>query len=235
MWSARFFGVFPRIFNDHPELRYIFLTLTIQSCPIAELHSTVTLMGKAWNKMSKRVCFPALGFIRSLEVTKGNIDGYCHPHFHVLMAVPSKYFVGAGYLKKSDYAVMWQEALDVDYVPVCDVRRIQPKVDIPEHLPQHEKDLLSFDAVQRSILEVVKYTVKPSDMVKDPKWLLELVTQLHNVRAVAVGGIFKKYLAEDSTQREKMISKAELEGNAGGFAFGWMDEVKRYQYIQSRV
>ena len=30
------------------------------------------------------------------------------------------------YLKKDDYAQMWQKALKVDYVPVCDVRIIKP-------------------------------------------------------------------------------------------------------------
>jgi plasmid rolling circle replication initiator protein Rep len=99
MWSARFFEAFPKIFNDHPKMRYIFLTLTVANCPVSELNSTVQNMNIAFKRMSQRKDFPALGYVRSLEVTKekNHYDksgkkliraarpDYCHPHFHVLI------------------------------------------------------------------------------------------------------------------------------------------------------
>ena len=106
MWVARFFDAFPRIYNDYPTMRYILLTLTVKNCSINELRQTIQLMNYSWDKLTKYKAFPALGFVRSLEVTretdthdkktkqlirKGRSD-YAHPHFHVILAVPNSYF-----------------------------------------------------------------------------------------------------------------------------------------------
>lgn len=246
MWSARFFEAFPKMFNDYPKMRYIFLTLTVANCPVSELNSTVQNMNKAFKRMSERKDFPALGYVRSLEVTKekNHYDksgkkliraarpDYCHPHFHVLMAVPESYFYGRNYLSKDDYALMWKEALRVDYSPVCDIRIIKSK-DVTkdkDFLEPHDRDLAEFEALQAAIVEVVKYTVKPSDMISDVDWFLELVNQLHKTRAVALGGIFKDYLKIDKSKKEDLVTPTEREGNEGGFVFGWLGDVKRYRF-----
>ncbi len=56
-----------------------------------ELRLTVKEMNKSWNKLVKRKQFPALGWVKSLEVTKSQ-DLTAHPHFHCLLVVPSNYF-----------------------------------------------------------------------------------------------------------------------------------------------
>lgn len=245
MWSARFFEAFPKIFNDYPKMRYIFLTLTVANCPVSELNSTVQNMNKAFKRMSERKDFPALGYVRSLEVTKEKNQydksgkkliraarsDYCHPHFHVLMAVPKSYF-NNNYLSKDDYALMWQQALRVDYDPVCDIRIIKSnkKEKDLKDLEPHDRDLAEFEALQAAIVEVVKYTVKPSDMVSDVDWFLELVNQLHKTRAVALGGIFKDYLKVDKSKKEDLVTPTEREGNEGGLLFGWLGDVKRYRF-----
>lgn len=237
-------------------MRFIFLTLTVENCHISELRSVVQHMSYAWGKMSRTKKFPALGFVRSLEVTKekNKYDksgkkilraarpDYCHPHYHVLMAVPSSYF-SRNYLSKDDYAEMWQKALKVDYKPVCDVRIVKPKQVLVEaensgsagSTPVSDaNDILSdsekseFEAMKAALLEVVKYTVKPSDMVESAKWLLGLVEQLDKIHAVALGGIFKDYLkvADDGS----LITKEESQNNEGGYLFRWRSEFSRYRY-----
>lgn len=255
-WSARFFEALPRIFAENKNMRFIFLTLTVENCHISELRSTVQVMSKAWDKMSRRKKFPALGFVRSLEVTKekNKYDksgkrllraarpDYCHPHFHVLMAVESSYF-SRNYLSKDDYAEMWQKALKVDYKPVCDVRIVKPKQflveaensssdankpvsDVNNTLSESEKT--EFEAMKAALVEVVKYTVKPSDMVESANWLLELVRQLHKIHAVALGGIFKDYLKVNDDGN--LLTKEELQNNEGGLMFDWRSEFRRYRF-----
>lgn len=255
MWSARFFEAFPLIYADHPKMRYIFLTLTVANCHVSELRSTVKQMTSAWDRMSRRKNFPALGFVRSLEVTtekdeyrnskndysdkpkkgyslirKARPD-YCHPHFHVLIAVPASYFNGRAYVTKEDYAAMWQHALRVDYKPVVDIRIVKAK-ETPEEVTEIEidEDVAAFEALKAAIVEVVKYTVKPSDMVSSASWFLELVNQLHRTRAVALGGIFKEYLKVDD---DGGVTPTEKEGNFGGLLFDWKDEFKRYRFARS--
>ena len=240
MWVSRFFDAFPRIYAAHPEMRYIMLTLTVKNCAISELRSTVTQMNTAWKRLSQRKDFPALGFVRSLEVTRGK-DGSAHPHFHILLAVTPSYFQGACYLSKDKWAALWQDAMRLDYKPVCDVRIVKEKPkkgQIVEGLqlettPDPMKTLMS------AITETIKYTTKPSDMVKEKAWLLTMVDQMRNVRAVALGGIFKQFLKETETEQDLItasetdIDKAII--NEGGFMFGWRSRLKRYAFTGKKI
>lgn len=231
MWVSRFFDAFPRIHKAHPEMRYIMLTLTVRNCAISELRTTVVQMAKAWQRLSQRKSYPALGFVRSLEVTRGD-DGSAHPHFHILLAVPPSYF-GHSYLSKDKWAELWQEAMRLDYKPVCDVRIVKEKakkgqifegVTVPESTPEPLVGLMS------AITETIKYTTKPSDMVKESSWLLTMVDQMRNIRAVALGGIFKQFLKETEENQDLIETDIDkIVANEGGIHFGFRSDVKRYK------
>lgn len=225
MLLARFFDAYPHIQADYPKIRYIFLTLTVANCSVSELKDTIKTMNKAWDRLVKRKTFPAIGFIRALEITRAE-DGKAHPHFHILLAVESNYFVGRNYISTEKWAEMWKESLRIDYTPVCDVRIVKPK-----HGAE-KANTGNSEGIKAAIVEVLKYTVKPSDMVKDKAFFLELVNQLHKVRAVSLGGIFKQYLKEadeETTEDEKSENNALGEENE--LYFGWRKPVQRYQRV----
>lgn len=307
---ARFFEALPAIHAAHPTMRYALLTLTVKNCPIDELRATVQAMNKAWKRLSERKIFPALGFVRSLEVTKETDTydkktkklihkarpNYCHPHFHIILALPFSYFVGRNYLSTAKWAELWQHALRSDYTPVCDVRLVKSKPRVKDgsmvafeaivndlraalavfHATETEAALDSLiealfaarnnditalftalentqkncsianlpriqalvvalkefesDTVtaglQAAILETIKYTVKPSDLVQDSAWTLALVDQLHNTRAVAFGGIFKDFLKEEE---EESGDSDDQQDDTNPLCFGWRSKIKRYQ------
>lgn len=261
MWVSRFFDAFPRIYAAHPEMRYIMLTLTVRNCKITELRETIKQMNKAWERLTKRKGYPAEGFVRSFEVTpekdlyqnsegkksdtpkKGYVlvrkarPDYCHPHFHILLAVPPSYF-GKNYLSKDAWAELWQEAMRIDYKPVCDVRIVKPRknkepvlvegIELPESIPDPMQVLMS------AVTETIKYTTKPADMVKEKSWLLEMANQMRNVRSVALGGIFKKFLKETDDDMQDLITASETEAdkaikNEGGVHFNFVGTIKRYK------
>jgi plasmid rolling circle replication initiator protein Rep len=259
MWVSRFYHAFPNIYRDHPDWRYLFLTLTVKNCSIYELKDTVNDMNAAFKRLTERKTWPAFGFLRSLEVTRSK-DGTAHPHFHLLLAVPSGYFVGRKYISTAKWAAMWQECLRIDYTPICDVRIVKPKDyshlrgktiwDNPEresfeigmdenlipirqtNFPQTEQiKPKPYEYIFSAIKEVIKYTVKPSDMVANPGWLLELSDQLHKMRAVTVGGQFKDYLREDEgeTDQDLVAETNTISENEGGVYFGWREASNRYQ------
>lgn len=268
MWVGRFHCAFPRIFADHPEMRYLLLTLTVRNCPILELRSTVDGMNKAWDRMIKRKAWPALGFVRSLEITRGK-DGSAHPHFHCLLALPPSYF-GSKYLSTAKWADLWKDSLRVDYTPICDVRIIKPKkweklrktsalgvqevimdetraaITSPEFFNEgggrsaydEEHDAIrptKMEILFSAISEVIKYAVKPSDMVSDPLWLLELSDQLRNARAVALGGILRDYLS-DKEPEDLVTENAEgNKDNSGGIHFGWREDPQFAQYKRKKA
>ena len=85
-----------------------------------------------------------------------------------------------------------------------------------------------------AITEVIKYTTKPADMVKEKSWLLEMANQMRNVRSVALGGIFKKFLKETDDDMQDLITASETEldkaiKNDGGVHFTYAGKIKRYK------
>lgn len=221
MWIARFLKALPRITQDYPKARWIFLTLTVKNCEIAELRQTITHLNASWKRLSHRKEFPAIGFARSTEVTKSK-DGLAHPHFHVLMLVKESYFQGKYYLSQEDWTELWKSCLQVDYNPVVDVRTVKPNKKFGE------------DGIKAGIVETFKYSVKPEDMFgtgteEDKEWLLELTTQLHKTRAIALGGVIRNYLSESDP--EDLLTEEgddETPDEIGRLLFGWRERENRY-------
>lgn len=214
MWVARMCEALPKLLADKPTHEFIFLTLTVRNCDLDELRSFVTWMNKSWQRLSQLKKFPAVGFLKSLEVTRSK-DGLCHPHFHCLLVVPSTYFIGRNYLSQKKWAELWQQCLRVDYEPVVDVRKVYAK---------KEKTLI--DAVR----ETCKYSVKPSDLMADSDWLAGITEQLHKTRSVSVGGILKDYLKEDDPEDliSENLDKDSNDEIMQTLVFGWREMVAKY-------
>ena len=222
MWVARLSQALPKLLADYPKSRFLFLTLTLRNCPIEDLRVTVGEMSKAWQRLSQRKAFPALGFLKSLEVTRSK-DGSAHPHFHCLLIVSPSYFTGRLYLKQQKWVDLWAKSLRVDYTPIVDIRPIKPRVG---------EDFQTIDDLIGCICEVAKYEVKPSDLVNDADWLVNISTQLHKTRAVSVGGILKNYLSDE--EPEDLISESEKSQDnevSDTLTFGWREMVSRYLLI----
>ena len=219
VWRARLINALPKVAEDYPKARWIFLTLTVRNCPLPELRSTVEDMNKSWRRLMGRKQFPAKGFIRSLEVTRNPETNEAHPHFHILMMVSPSYFGGANYVSQESWREIWGSCLKVDYLPVVHVQTVKNK---------SKADLPLIDA----ILETAKYGVKESDLMFDSEWLQELTLQLHKVHCVTLGGILKNYLKED--EPDNLINTDEnnvdtIEENKSILLwFDWREQIKRY-------
>jgi plasmid rolling circle replication initiator protein Rep len=220
-WRARFFNALPRILEDYPKARFLFLTLTVRNCPISELRDTLTWMNKSWVLLTKRKQFPGLGWLKSVEVTKGS-SGDAHPHFHVILMVNESYFK-RGYLSKQKWIQLWRESLRVDYDPSVNIQAIKSTAATPDQLGE---DLM------KGFCEVLKYSLKPEDLVSDKEWLIAITQQLHKTRAVAVGGVFRKYISEK--EPEDLIGEDENPEDDAGLPvwFGWREAIARYVKVR---
>lgn len=223
MWKARFIKALPSIAADYPKARWIFLTLTVRNCPLSELRDNLKAMNKAWERLSKRKVFPALGYVKSFEVTRSK-DGTAHPHFHILMMVPSSYFKKA-YINQQKWRELWQHALRASYEPRVDVRAVKDKSMQPG-ITDPSTGLLA------AIKETLKYSVKGNDLVADATWLVGLTHQLYKTRAIALGGVLKNYLSEEEPDQGDLIHGDEDEGDVSPddprWWFSWREMVKRY-------
>jgi plasmid rolling circle replication initiator protein Rep len=213
MWKAKAFKVLPSVVKDYPTHRWLFLTLTIKNCPIVELRNTLSWMNQSWQRLTQLKKFPAIGWLKSVEVTRGR-DGSAHPHFHCLLLVQSAYF-GKNYIKQSDWCEMWRKSLRIDYQPVLDVQAVKQGVQPMTLIP-----------------ELLKYCVKESDLVADREWFLELTRQMTNVRCVATGGVLKTYLKALENEPDDLIGEGDEDSpDEGHLYFGWKRDVKKYKLI----
>jgi plasmid rolling circle replication initiator protein Rep len=226
MWRAKAFKILPKVIEDNPNHRFIFLTLTVRNCELTNLRATVTEMAAGWARMTKRKNWPAHGWIRSLEVTR-SVDGTAHPHFHCLLMVPAGYFSGKNYLSQQKWTDLWRDCMRLDYQPMVNVQAVKEKKGTDQ-------------TIVEAILETIKYTVKPDDLVGDGKqpsdvdqeWLVELTTQLHKIRAMATGGVLKEYLKELEQEPEDLIhveDKPEDDDfTIATVTFDWQSKPKKY-------
>ena len=200
LWRAKFYQALPGIIAQHPKARFLFLTLTVENCRVGELRETLQRMNQAWRRFVLRKEFSSvIGWVRTTEVTREKErPDYAHPHFHVLLMVPSWYF-GAGYVKHAAWTEAWKGALRADYTPVVDVRTVKAKK--KPKAGEAETPGLPHDG----LVETLKYSVKPSDMAEAPDWFITMTEQTHRLRFIATGGLFK-----DVLKPEEKITEGEM-------------------------
>ncbi|NJN74891.1 MAG: protein rep [Limnothrix sp. RL_2_0] len=213
MWKSKAYKVLPKIVEQYPKHRWLFLTLTLRNCSVSDLRVVLQEMNKAFKRMTMRKVWSSIGWLKSIEVTCGR-DGSAHPHFHCLLMVPPTYF-GKNYMKQADWVDLWRSCMKLDYNPIVDVRAVKRGQQPMQLIP-----------------EILKYCTKESDMVGDRDWFLELTRQMHKLRCVATGGLLKNYLRELEQEPDDLIGADELgEGLAGELYFGWQCHVKRYKQV----
>jgi plasmid rolling circle replication initiator protein Rep len=226
-WQARLYQALPRLLTDFPDSRFLFLTLTIRNCRVDALRYTLGVLSQGWKRLIELRTWPAQGWIRAVEITRSK-DSSAHPHYHSLLMVPATYFA-ADYLKQRKWAELWQHCLRINYTPVVDVRVIKQS----RKRSWLKVNQVSIPQMWSIVTEILKYSVKPSDMIRDHAWFLAMSDQVLKTRAVAVGGVLKQYLRErgheDLTQEPGEEEAAAKE--AERLFFGWKQEVRRYRRL----
>lgn len=174
------------VHEQHPKMRWIFLTLTQRNCSIGELRKAITAMNGAWQRLIQRKDLEhVIGWSRSVEVTRGK-DGSAHPHIHALIGVPAGYFSAqGGYINHAKWRDLWRSCARLEYDPVVDVRAIK------------KPSAGAADKLIGAITEVTKaagYSVKASNVEIDAHWMCELHEQQSGLRFFAAGGAVKDAL-----------------------------------------
>lgn len=210
--------VFAYIYSEEgSDFVPVFMTLTVKNCSPDQLSSTLDLMFKSWNRFGLiyAVKRAFVGWFRCLEVTYNKKDDTFHPHFHVMMLARKDYFSSPDYLSIHKIVKYWRQALNVDYDPICHIRRVRGTYTNP-------------DDVRKAVLETAKYTVKDSDYLYEhndkltDKVVEALAVGLNNRRLIAYGGYLLKVsrllkikedsidLTDDRTTIEHLLSHDDV-------------------------
>jgi plasmid rolling circle replication initiator protein Rep len=227
MWQAKVYRALPSLLRDYPDTRFLFMTLTIRNCLVGDLRQTLDLMRRAWVRLTQLRSWPARGWVRAVEITRSQRDRSAHPHYHCLLMVPPAYFQG-DYLKQAEWAELWRQCLRINYKPVVDIRTV--KLDLVQSSQRVNKPPAR---MWEAVAEILKYAVKPSDMIRDHEWFRALVDQMHNTKAVAIGGILKHYIKEREPESlTEEPGEEEPKEKVEQLFFGWKQEVRRYRRVK---
>ncbi|MCF1458961.1 MAG: protein rep [Shewanella sp.] len=181
------------ILSDFPTYKFLLLTLTVPNVPASQLGAEISHMAKSWQRLTKRKDFGVVkGWFRTLEVTyNGDRDDY-HPHYHVLLCVPSGYFKKT-YIRHERWLELWQEATRYPQITQVDVRAVRPN-------PKRQDS----DPLASAAAEVGKYATKPGNYLTrlgDRYFAVDQVVQelargIHRRKLVAFGGIMLEYASK---------------------------------------
>ena len=212
MWKARALRALPSVVDDYPKHRWLFLTLTQKNCLVSDLREAVLEMNKSFTRLTRFKRWSFEGWIKSLEVTWGKDDS-AHPHFHCLLMVSPAYFTH-NYISQDEWTELWRKAARLDYKPQVYVRAVAKDRDPTILIP-----------------EILKYSVKESDLYKSKEFLLGITGQLYKVRRISVGGVLRSYMKKLEEEPEDLIGNDNLESEVdeGHLYFQWKCREKKYR------
>ena len=178
--------------KENPSYRYLLLTLTVPNVPYEALGGEITHMMQSYKRLMERaeVKRAVKGAFRTLEVTFNQETQTYHPHFHVLLCVPSNYFT-KNYIKQERWLELWREATRNPNITQTDIRVIRPNA------KRQKADIESAAA------EVAKYATKPSDYLEclpngdwiaDKDRVSELARILKGRRLISFSGLMLEHL-----------------------------------------
>lgn len=162
----------------YKENDYAFLTLTIKNCIKSSLKQTITNLLMAFKKLTnyKFMKDNIIGYVRSLEVTYNKKEDTYHPHMHI-------FIIKKNYISQKKITELWKKALEIDYDPICNIRKIEDTT--------------------RSCVETIKYSLKLSQACHNKDVFTAFETSLRNRRLISFGGL----LAE--IRRELKLTEVE--------------------------
>ena len=211
-FSAQISKVIDKAIQRKPKATFLFLTLTIKNCIGKELDKEIKKMHQRFNRLMKykKVQKNLLGYVRATETSYNDEFGNYHPHMHVLLMVKNKYFKDSdNYISHEEWVKLWQKAMQLDYEPSVDIRKVYDK---------KGKGIVS------AIQETAKYPVKPLNIdIDDENELLQVTYDLYHglkrKRLLSFGGLFKEIKNElglDDTEDGDLVNTdGEEEASTG--------------------
>jgi len=251
---SKLFESFPQMVKDYPNHQFLLLTLTTKNCPIRDLNATIASQYAAWNRMTQRKTWPAVGYLKSLEVT---MPWDCH-YDGVYLGRMGKRSLDKWIASKQDFrsGLLKTEPTDEAHPHIHGLLMVPGSyfIDKRKYLSQEQwtelwwetarldyKPMVDVRKVKNissdtsvGVLEVAKYTTKPEDLAASPEWLYALTEQMHKVRAVSSGGLIADYISQTVLDRiATSIESGDEERRVGQpVVFVWSDYKQMYSCRQ---
>lgn len=160
--------------------RFLFSTLTAPNCSGDDLRDTISQFNKGIDRLFKREPYRSdfKAWITKVETTYNVKRKDYHPHLHVLVAVDKRYlkdsdrFVSNDRLRKD-----WRDVFGDDTITQVDIKKASGDTKRKR---------------MKSVLELAKYTAKPSHYLRDQKVFDTFFDAMKNRQALRFCGEFSE-------------------------------------------
>lgn len=232
------------------SIQYIFLTLTVRNCHGNNLPQTLDAIFDGWNRFTsnKRYKDIFVGWFRALEITYNARKDTYHPHLHIVLAVSDDYFGGQNYIASDEWCYIWQRCAKLDYKPICDIRRVRPKLkDLQKIGAEEDLD----DAIRKTLAakaaakEAAKYVSKSTDYLAPEIYgagndsadeqLIVLRSGLKNRRVYAYGGALKEAAKAAAAEWQKETKEMRDDIEAVITEYRWFVGAHRYEVVDENI
>ena len=127
--------------------------------------------------------------------------------------IPPPAYFKRNYISYREWCDLWQKVSRLNYKPQVHVRAVAKDRDPTVLIP-----------------EILKYSVKESDLYKSREFLLGITEQLYKIRRISVGGILRSYMKKLEEEPEDLIGKDDKnEVDEGHLCFQWKYQEKKYR------
>lgn len=246
---SRVFPAINLLVKNNPDIQALFLTLTVKNCHQDSLRSTIrNILMPGWRSFSRRRDFPALGYLKSLEVTR-SYDCYYAGEFIGRMGLkrikriaslpefnPSRFERFPSEEVHPHYHALlfvdWRYGVNY-YLRHQDWMRLWRKSAKLDYNPfldiRRAYSSEGFNNLEKVILEATKYAVSPGDMVD--KLAPFALRQLHGLKLMNTAGIFRDYLKSEDLEKIIQTGRTDREMYIDGIPLNmdWNDSVGNYQ------
>ncbi len=240
-----------QLLSDRSDLVGIFLTLTVKNCHQSDLRWTLRAMESGWAALRHRADFPALGYLKSVEVSRPHDCYYGGQYLGRLGSKRIKEINGLEGFKKA----LWQEFFCEQVHPHFHVLMLVDKsyfspTSYIDHLGWVTRWRMAMRldyspvvdirriysepgaGIDSAIFEASKYMIKPSDL--SDALAPFVLRQFYGLKLVSTGGILSSYL------RNSEVDEILRTGQSGDefYQFGvplhflWNEQVGAYEMVK---
>jgi plasmid rolling circle replication initiator protein Rep len=91
-WKGKAYRALPSVVADYPKGRWLFVTLTVKNCELKKLRETLDHVNQSFRRLTQLKEFPGIGWVKSIEITRGRDGQSAHPHLHCLILLNEDYY-----------------------------------------------------------------------------------------------------------------------------------------------
>lgn len=203
--SIKIYAKIAKVVNElKKDANIIFITLTIKNVNSQEISKGIDSLNSGYQELIRKLKkYEVKGYIKTIEVTYNSETKTYHPHIHILMDIKN-------YIPQKSLVKLWQNSAKLDYLPVCDIRKVQ-NLELQNAVAETAKYMTKFSIFKSKLPDKEKIEI-----------LQSLSNALHSRKLLSSSGTLKIRLNENLSDE---YIKSEIVNIS---SFEWIQRIQKY-------